>query len=348
MKNRIFFYIQTKKLLAIACIILSNILKWRYSILMFIYWLLMSLAYTITLRTRIIQQIEHGSQTNSSLSDSFSQPNLANMHYSSLDSYIFYAYFGLIIANLVLSALSENYSNTSNNLSTNSESLQSRANLISYLTFWWSNDLIKNGFKRVLTSKDLYEIDQKDKSETITNKINKKWSAKVSVYLKNIKLYENNSFHSKRKIEHKSNTPEETIELNGLNKRDKNLKSEKIKKVAEPSLTVCLIKLFGVQFIGIICVKLVNDILSFSLPFLLDKLINFIKDKEQKNYIGYFYIFILCLTSFSQTLMTQHYNLGVFLIGQQIKIGLQNLIYRKSLRLSATARKETSVGEMVI
>ena len=303
----------------------------------------MSLANTITLRTRIIKQFEHVIQTNNSESNLVSSSKNEAMP-SYLEAVVFYLYFGFIIVNLILSVLSEKYS------SLNSESLQSRANLISYLTFWWTNSLIQNGFKRDLTSKDLYEIDHKDKSETITNRIDKEWNTKASAYLKKMNFNEENNFHHKEKKvkpNYKSDEPEEKIELNDVNKEKKNPKFEKLTKISEPSLTLFLIKLFGVQFLGIICVKIAHDILSFSLPVILDKLINFIKDKEQKNSIGFFYIFLLCLTSFSQTVMMQHYMLGVFLIGQQIKIGLQNLIYRKSLKLSASARKETTVGEMV-
>jgi ATP-binding cassette subfamily C (CFTR/MRP) protein 1 len=310
----------------------------------------MSLANTITLRTRIIQQFEHVIQTNNSESDlvSYSKKDAIPSY---LDAVVFYLYFGFIIVNLILSVLSEKYPSTSNDLSLKSESLQSRANLISYLTFWWTNSLIQNGFKRDLTSKDLYEIDHKDKSETITNRIDKEWSTKASTYLKKINFYEENNFNHKEKTVKPNYEPsdehEEKIELNDVNKEKKNPKIEKLTKISEPSLTIFLIKLFGVQFLGIICLKIGHDILSFSLPVILDKLINFIKDKEQKNSIGFFYILLLCLTSFSQTVMMQHYMLGVFLIGQQIKIGLQNLIYRKSLKLSASARKETTVGEMV-
>ena len=308
----------------------------------------MSLAYTITLRTRIIQQLGHVIKNNSS----FTASDEAIQQFRNFDAYIFYAYFGLIIVNLIFSAFSEKFTDESNQKNLlKIDTKQSRANLMSYLTFWWTNTLIRTGFKRDLTKEDLYEIDQNDKSEAITNRIYKEWNAKTLVYLNKQKFIEENNFHSKKKPIYKSNEPEEKIELNRVNNGTPNVHDLKIRKnktVSEPSLTVCLMKLFGLQFLSIVSVKISHDILSFARPILLDKLINFIKDKEQKNYIGYFYIFVLCLASFSQTLMMQHYQQGVFLIGQQIKIGLQNLIYRKSLKLSATARKETTVGEMVI
>ena len=302
----------------------------------------MSLTHTITLRTRIIKQFEHIIPNNSSISS-----NAPIHHLNNFETYIFYVYYGLIITNLMLSTFSEKYTDyISEKNVLNSNNKQSRVNLMSYLTFWWTNSLIRIGFKRVLTQEDLYEIDETQKSAAITNRMYKEWNAKTTVYLERLKLNEENFFNPKKKPIYKSNEPKENlIELNLVS--NGTIELQKIKKISEPSLTICLMRLFGLQFLSIVTLKISHDILSFARPILLDKLINFIKDKEQKNYIGYFYIFVLCLASFSQTLMMQHYQQAVFLIGQQIKIGLQNLIYRKSLKLSAMARKETTVGEMV-
>jgi hypothetical protein len=340
--------------LAITFINLCSIFKWRYSIIMFIYWMFISLANTITLRTRIMQQFEHFiiTKKNTSSYDSLLPSNNKNPKpINNIEIYIFYVYYGLILSNLILSTFSEKY--LDENLMLKTEPIQLRVNLISNLTFWWTNSLIRTGFKRTLTRDDLYEIEQNHKSELITNKMYKEWSLKTSIYFNKSKANEEYDFSARKKTIYNSNIPEEKIELNRIKQTgaDKFLDTKvkkKIKKVSEPSLTVCLMKIFGIQFLGIVSIKISHDILSFARPILLDKLINFIKDKEQKNYVGYFYIFVLCLASFTQTLIMQHYQQGVFLIGQQIKIGLQNLIYRKSLSLSATARKETTVGEMVI
>jgi hypothetical protein len=334
-----------KKFLAIVAIYLINIFKWRYSIVMFIYWLLMSLAYAIKLRSRIIQQFEHITQNNASIFDSFSAPDEA-LRDKNFDHLIFYLYYGLIIANLVFSMVNETHFKA-----LNSESLQSKANLMSYLCFWWSNSLIKTGFKRDLTQEDLYCIDQSVKSEAITNRMDNEWSPKALLYLKQKNLNESNTRsirHIRRSRHVSDDTPEENIELNQTTNNDTNKASDtKLIKASEPSLKVSLMKLYGLTLLSLACLKITHDILSFALPTLLDKLINFIKDKEQKNSVGYFYIFVLIFASFTQTLIMQHYIFGIFLMGQQIKIGLQNLIYRKSLRLSASARKETTVGEMV-
>jgi len=72
----------------------------------------------------------------------------------------------------------------------------------------------------------------------------------------------------------------------------------------------------------------------------------FINDKQQSLTVGFFLIFILCLSSMTQTLINQHYYFIMFKVGSTLKISLMNLIYKKSLRLSASARKDTTLGEM--
>jgi ABC-type bacteriocin/lantibiotic exporter with double-glycine peptidase domain len=235
-------------------------------------------------------------------------------------------------------------------------------NLLSFLIFWWTNTLIKVGFKRDLNDSDLYEIPDENKSQAITDGVEKAWNLKMRDYLNKLKLDEEEidefARTSKKAIYKKTSKTkaEEDIKLNNENKSDaskpKSLFSkwscnkEKPKTRSEPSLGLTLVKIFLVKFTAIITVKLSHDLLNFARPILLDKLINFIKDKEQTLYIGFFYIFLLCLASLVQTLIMQHYYQDVYIMGNQLKIGLQNLIYRKSMRLSTTARKETTVGEM--
>jgi ATP-binding cassette, subfamily C (CFTR/MRP), member 1 len=257
----------------------------------------MSLANAITLRTHIIK----------------SQDKSTN-----LEAYIFYVYYALILVNLILSTISEKYFEEKSH-----GSVQSNVNLLSFVTFWWSNYLISVGYKRDLTHEDLYEIEHRHKSKAIIEKVDNEWTKKKLIYFKKLNQLNDVGFISKTK--RKEVVPD------------------------EPSLSICLVKLFGTQFIGTICIRITSDLLSYAQPLFIDKLINFIKDKEQKsNIIGFFYIFILFVTSFSKTLITLHYQYGDFIIGQQMKIGMQNLIFRKSLKLSSSARKETTVGEMVI
>ena len=304
----------------------------------------MFLANSLILRSKIIHHLNKVSTQASTVSFN------ADSIYTTLDIILSYPYFAMIVTNLILSAFSEKYLYKSAVNSTQKMPMQASVSLISYLLFWWTNSLIKTGFKRDLVKEDLYEIGQEYKSATIANHMKIKWDTKTQEYLSKLRDEKNDAAKStSKKLTYKSkrskeDTTDEEIKLTDLNE------TTEIKTVVthakEPSLTLCLLKLFGISFVQIILIKLVHDLLNFARPMLLDKLINFIKEKDQKTYVGFFYIFLLCLTSFSQTLMMQHYQQNGFILGYQIKIGLMNLIFRKSLKLSTSARKETTVGEM--
>ena len=75
-------------------------------------------------------------------------------------------------------------------------------------------------------------------------------------------------------------------------------------------------------------------------------IINFIKDKDQKMSVGFFLTILLFLSSFSQSLIMQHYYFRMYLVGGRIRTALVNMVYKKSLRLSTTSRKAASAGEM--
>jgi ATP-binding cassette, subfamily C (CFTR/MRP), member 1 len=76
-------------------------------------------------------------------------------------------------------------------------------------------------------------------------------------------------------------------------------------------------------------------------------LINFTKDKSQPAILGYFYTVLIYVSALIQTVLFNHYAHRMFIVGSRVRTGLMGLIYKKCLRLSPSARKATTVGEMV-
>jgi ATP-binding cassette subfamily C (CFTR/MRP) protein 1 len=298
-------------------------LNFRYSIILFLFWLIITFANGLILRSKIIydfsKDIENGTNFTINLSP------INNATFTNLDIKAYYVYFVCLIASLILSAMTEKNFNFSN--TTRKPPKEETVNLISYLLFWWTNPLIRTGFKRDLKDNDLYEIPDENKSQSITSGMESAWNSKMHEYLNKLKLEEDNNtvkFVVKKKIYKLKEGDDEEIKLNLTENGDSKTKSKSKSKfkaffqwrcckkkekaiTSEPSLGLCLTKLFLVKFTAIITIKLSHDILNFARPILLDKLINFIKDKEQKLYIGFFYIFLLCLASLVQTLIMQHY-----------------------------------------
>lgn len=62
---------------------------------------------------------------------------------------------------------------------------------------------------------------------------------------------------------------------------------------------------------------------------------------------GYLYAILLLLTAVLQTLILSQYFHRMFLVGLRMRTALIAAIYRKALRMSNAARKESTVGEIV-
>nr|QNH67946.1 ATP-binding cassette transporter subfamily C member 1 X7 [Brachionus plicatilis] len=299
----------------------------RNSSLSFVFWLLMTLTSCITLRSKLLFHFSYVTFT-----------DLNKLKLADHDLSLFYVHFGLILTNLVITAFSEKvlYRVV---ISKNTPELNT--SLLSKLTFWWINPLINIGFKRDFTREDLFEIDDRELSEASTRKLEKIWNPLAREYIKQIrKLEDNKNLNFTDNQEH----DETTQKLNPNTNFDE--LEVKIKNFNEPSLGLCMLRIYFLKFVGIIAIKCGHDLLNFAKPILLDKLITFVKDKDQKVIVGIFYIFLLSLSSLSQTLIMQHYYHSIFLLGNRMKIGLMTVIYKKSLRLSPSARKSTTVGEM--
>lgn len=105
-------------------------------------------------------------------------------------------------------------------------------------------------------------------------------------------------------------------------------------------------KAFGGTILFSAMLRLIADLLLISAPLVLGQIIIFIEDKEAM-WKGFFLTFVLFLIQALQTyLMGQQYHYN-FNIGYNIRGALMSSIYRKSLRLSSAAKRNTTVGEIV-
>jgi ABC-type multidrug transport system fused ATPase/permease subunit len=250
----------------------------------------------------------------------------------------------LISIMFILSCFSEqNFTETNTGI----KSPEHTSSLLSQLTFWWINSLINAGFKKELKREDLYEVDYREGAEFVSKKLENDWNTKALLYINQVRRTEE-TFSSPLdcQVEYKlnNNKEDENIRLNNTNDGEEKVKI--IKKIPQPSIGLSLFRIFSIKFFGIVSIKVGHDFLNFARPILLDKLITFVKDKEQNLSVGLFFIFLLCLTSLSQTLIIQHYYHFLMLMGHQIKISLMNIIYKKSMVLSTSAKKTTTLGEM--
>lgn len=76
-------------------------------------------------------------------------------------------------------------------------------------------------------------------------------------------------------------------------------------------------------------------------------MINYVKNRDDESWKGYFYAVLLFVTATVQTIALGQYFHRMFLVGMRIRTTLIGAIYKKSLSISNSARKDSTIGEIV-
>uniref|UniRef100_A0A803TNU8 Multidrug resistance-associated protein 1 n=1 Tax=Anolis carolinensis TaxID=28377 RepID=A0A803TNU8_ANOCA len=115
----------------------------------------------------------------------------------------------------------------------------------------------------------------------------------------------------------------------------------------KPSLSKVLYKTFGPYFLMSFLFKAFHDLMMFAGPEILKRLIIFVSDQSAPNWQGYFYTALLFLSAGLQTLVLHQYFHICFVTGMRLKTAVIGAIYRKALVITHSARKSSTVGEIV-
>lgn len=200
------------------------------------------------------------------------------------------------------------------------------ASFPSKLFFHWFDKFVWLGYKRPLENKDLWNMKPEDTSTEVSPLFLKYWNQSVA------------------KRAQIPPTPEVTSATFTKSSASVNFANAKARKPA--SILPALIKAFGGTFMMGSCLKLVNDLMTFISPQILKLLINFVGGDEP-DWRGYLYAGLLFGVASTQTLFLAQYFHRMFLVGLRIRTALISAIFRKALVMSNTARKESTVGEIV-
>ena len=92
--------------------------------------------------------------------------------------------------------------------------------------------------------------------------------------------------------------------------------------------------------------KLIQTVLMFCSPTVLDWLITFMSSNDP-NWKGYFYSFLLFLISFLESLFDNQHEYYLSVLQMKVKTCLISTVYKKALVLSNDGRKNFSTGQIV-
>ncbi|KAF6030485.1 ABCC1 [Bugula neritina] len=121
----------------------------------------------------------------------------------------------------------------------------------------------------------------------------------------------------------------------------------KLPEGKRPSLMKCLAKVFLPSMMICALLKLVQDLAIFINPIILRLILKFVKDSSQPSWRGYVYGCLMFLVSLLQLASLGHYFQHANTIGMRLRATICASVYNKALKLSPTARKESTVGEIV-
>ncbi|KAK4056218.1 hypothetical protein OIO90_002659 [Microbotryomycetes sp. JL221] len=190
-----------------------------------------------------------------------------------------------------------------------------RANIFSRLTFSWLTPMMKTGYHKFLTEEDLWALPPDDTANALGIRLGEAWE--------------------KRK-QH-------------VRTRNAGIKDESKKK--KPSLTGALFSAYGGPFMTAALFKLLQDLLSFTQPQLLKRLLQFVATygtaHPEPAFHGYIIAVGMFVCAVTQTLLLHCYFSRVFETGMRVRAGVISLVYKKSLVLSNDERGGRLTGDIV-
>ncbi|XP_072275072.1 multidrug resistance-associated protein 1-like isoform X1 [Pyxicephalus adspersus] len=249
----------------------------------------------------------------------------------------FYIYFLLVLVELILAAFSDQPPLFSERVNDPNPCPESSASFLSKITFWWISRMMVEGYKRPLENKDLWSLNKDDTSVEVVPVLAKNWEKE---YLK-AKKQPFKMTYSPKKADKQSEPNDE------IREEAEALIVKTPAKDVQPSLFKALYKTFGPYFFMSSFFKIIHDILMFSGPEILKLLIKFVRDKNAPDWQGYLYTGLLFFCACLQTLILHKYFHICFVTGLRLKTAIIGVVYRKALVISNSARRTSTIGEIV-
>ncbi|NXI19483.1 MRP1 protein, partial [Irena cyanogastra] len=249
----------------------------------------------------------------------------------------FCIYFVLVLVELILCCFPEQPPLFSETVNDPNPCPEFSASFLSRITFWWITGLMIQGYRNPLEAKDLWSLNKEDKSEEIVPGLARNWAKEWS----KTKRQPLNMLYAPKKQQKSGNSNGDVTE------EAEALIIKPSQKSSEASLFKVLYKTFGPYFFVSFLFKAAHDLLMFTGPEILKLLLNFVGNKAAPNWQGYFYTVLLFVCACLQTLILHQYFHICFVTGMRLKTAIVGVIYRKALVITNSARKTSTVGEIV-
>ncbi|KAH7568510.1 hypothetical protein JRO89_XS06G0008700 [Xanthoceras sorbifolium] len=191
-----------------------------------------------------------------------------------------------------------------------------QANIFSSTFFAWMNPLMKRGYEKFITEKDVWKLDTWDRTETLNEKFQKCWAQE-------------------------SRRPKPWL-LRALNSSLGGRTIVVYNKISDGR--------FGGEASGrasweILLIEIGNDLSQFVGPLILNQLLQSMQQGDPA-WIGYIYAFSIFAGVVFGVLCEAQYFQNVMRVGFRLRSTLVAAVFRKSLRLTHEARKKFLTGKI--
>lgn len=111
--------------------------------------------------------------------------------------------------------------------------------------------------------------------------------------------------------------------------------------------TVCDNFLDALAMVSPQMMKLMIDFVETNARSAANETVNGMPVPAEESWKGYLYAVMILVVTMFQTVVLSQYFERMFIVGMNLRTSLISAIYRKSLRMTGAARKESTVGEIV-
>ncbi|XP_067914713.1 ATP-binding cassette sub-family C member 3 isoform X1 [Heterodontus francisci] len=282
---------------------------------LFFFWLIVLLCAVIPFRSKILVALNE-----SGVSDVFRFTT-------------FYIYFAVVLIQFFLCCLSEPPPYFCTTSPDENPCPEASAGFLSRLTFWWFTRMAVQGYKQPLEDKDLWSLNKDDRSDVVVAKLLKEW--------------EKQKLKAKRKQEVFFTKCSPTYNITEGEPHEAEVLFPSKQDQEKPSFLIALFKTFAPYFLMGSALKLCQDLLSFVNPQLLYMLISFVNNPEARTWWGYGISFMMFFSAALQTLILHQHFQYCFVTGLRLRTAIVGAIYRKSLVITNSAKRSSTVGEIV-
>ncbi|XP_058061275.1 multidrug resistance-associated protein 1-like [Anopheles bellator] len=282
----------------------------RTSGTMFIFWFLRMFFGIIQLRTEVM--------INDERPNSIGSGDTVDYWEYQYVSYILQ--YSLICLMLLLELFPDQSPTVSFYPKSNNPSPELKSSFFAKLLFLHFDSFAWRGFRKPLTMEDMYDINPQDTSRELVPPFDKYWNMSVI---------------SGRKQQ-----------IAADKKAGKPFVDYKPHSATNGSCLSSMVRAYGAPFWFAGMIQLAISGLQFASPYLMQEMMAVIA-LDGPVWKGLLLMFALFASSLLLALMNGQYFYNTFLTGFRIRTGLVSAIYRKALRISSAAKKDTTVGEIV-